>query len=980
MGRRNYFLVVSLLVMLGALIGAILWSGSGKPDPEVGPAASASDRGGSRIVPVDVGRHPADQPPPNAARAAVPAATTPAIAATTVTIRGRLTDGSTPAANVELRFSPSLAIGPELDLRGLADRDYRGTALTTDAGGRFSLELPAGQKGRLVLTTTSDLLFADGPSHSVGIPGYARDTDLGDLGVTPASSIAGIVRDEIGMPLEGARVVAARGVDWFPGGEAATTDAEGRFRIPGLGPGEHRLSASAPGFVPIVKTVHLEAGRKHDEVVVALRRGASIGGTVIDDRGRPIQGAKVASYRERELGPGVNVENLDSAEAVETDASGYFVLAGLEADNVVVRVWANGHGSETQRNVQVGRGDLIMRLERFGRVSGSLIDVAGKPIAGSNVTSSDGRDFGVPGLRMAMPGRGATTDADGRFVLENVRAGTSTLTATGKDHRPVEGVTVQVRPGESTENVRLVADVGTAMDVLVVDPDGTPVANAEVRVVAAATTEPSGPGFRARRAIRADRGGGDVQVRFGDDPEILGHGKTDAEGRVRIGGLPAASVSLSATHDELAASRATELSLPHRGVVEAVLTLRPGGFVALRVIGPERTPRPATRFRVVGPEPSGDRTPTQDGETDGDGNARLGPLPEGTYTATLRLPPRARSIGRGGIAMFVGNESTELVGTRQSFAVRPGTETEVVLVHPTLTRLHGIVSGDRGPAPGIEVSLRDADDDPMPGRVSATTDERGEYDLTDLAAGSYRLEYGPPGAIVPHEARVELLPGVASVRQDLTLGGGFVRAVVVSLADAMPLSRAEVSLQRAGARERSSGEPPRRVMMVSIDARRDDTGSSTSSITMGDGMATVRTDDDGVAVIDGVPAGEYTLVVRHPRHVERRVDRVTVVDRAEANVGTVELESGGFLRGRIVGLDQDGMGLAMVEVADVGGGEPRMETAMRGAFRVDGLRPGKYRVRARPLGPDGATEWGPEREVEIEAGKTARIDVPVRGG
>ncbi len=231
---------------------------------------------------------------------------------------------------------------------------------------------------------------------------------------------------------------------------------------------------------------------------------------------------------------------------------------------------------------------------------------------------------------------------------------------------------------------------------------------------------------------------------------------------------------------------------------------------------------------------------------------------------------------------------------------------------------------------------------------------------------------------MPHEVPIEILPGQPELEKSLSLGSGTVRVAIVSAADQMPLERAEVSLQRGNIVE-SPAPRQRRMMMISVDVNQDEDASS-STVTMGDGPGTVKTDEDGLAVLEDIPPGEYTLVVRHSRHVVKRVPEIVVTDGGSTDTGTLALENGGFISGRVTGLRKDGMQIALVEIRAVGSKEePRRETAMRGTFRVDGLRPGAYQVRAQELGIDTEAVWGPPTEVTVTAGKTARIDVPLRG-
>ena len=65
----------------------------------------------------------------------------------------------------------------------------------------------------------------------------------------------------------------------------------------------------------------------------------------------------------------------------------------------------------------------------------------------------------------------------------------------------------------------------------------------------------------------------------------LGKGKTDARGKVTIGGLSSGDVLIGAKHEEMALVEPQELVLPERGKASALLNMRRGGFLTLLDLG-----------------------------------------------------------------------------------------------------------------------------------------------------------------------------------------------------------------------------------------------------------------------------------------------------------------------------------------------------------------------------------------------------------
>ena len=66
--------------------------------------------------------------------------------------------------------------------------------------------------------------------------------------------------------------------------------------------------------------------------------------------------------------------------------------------------------------------------------------------------------------------------------------------------------------------------------------------------------------------------------------------------------------------------------------------------------------------------------------------------------------------------------------------------------------------------------------------------------------------------------------------------------------------------------------------------------------------------------------------------------------------------------------------LALVELADPEGQNPTIRMAQNGSFKFDGLRPGVYRLRARPV--SGST-WLTPQTVQLVAGETERVTLTI---
>ena len=274
-----------------------------------------------------------------------------------------------------------------------------------------------------------------------------------------------------GAPVDGVDVFVVGGVDPPP----VQSDADGRFRVGDLAPGEVRLAFKKPSeLIQATRTVTAPA---HD-VEVNLPAGGRIAGHVLDKAThRPVTSFDVGVSR------GGAALMVTPVMRAFTSDDGTFSIDGVPVGSHTLAVSAPGYAMARVPNVSVESGksvdDVEVALERGVRVSG-------------HVTGPDGGALGGVLVRIdpTASTRGATvndpfalTDPDGEYALESVDEGPTTLAFSRSGLATVRKTVTLSGPSAKVD-----AQLGAGAQILgmVVLDSGAPVANAEVRARSAA--------------------------------------------------------------------------------------------------------------------------------------------------------------------------------------------------------------------------------------------------------------------------------------------------------------------------------------------------------------------------------------------------------------------------------------------------------------------------------------------------------------
>lgn len=260
--------------------------------------------------------------------------------------------------------------------------------------------------------------------------------------------------------------------------QSASTDANGSFEIRAVPPGTYTLQTRHADYLPDVRRVRIPAppsagadgAESAVEVVVHLRPGEVLAGTILDREGRPLAEAVVRLSL-------VLGDSLD--HAVETTAEdGTFLISGLRDGRWRVSAAKQGY-RRTSALVEIpAPRPVVLELPEDTGFTVAVTDEGMQPVVGARVRllqRTEGLPIGRPTAR---------TDVDGRAHLEGLPAASDATVLLEVAHEAYLPLRKEV-PVAELEGETYVArlSMGHAVEGIVRDPGGAPVRGAEVRLL-----------------------------------------------------------------------------------------------------------------------------------------------------------------------------------------------------------------------------------------------------------------------------------------------------------------------------------------------------------------------------------------------------------------------------------------------------------------------------------------------------------------
>ena len=331
------------------------------------------------------------------------------------------------------------------------DGAYRLRFLTAGFDDRYSGDVATLDAARRVRT-------------SVAQPATGVDVTLVPSAPAPPADnvVTGMALDEDGRPVPNT-IVELLTADGTPVGRETSADWDGGYRIEGVPDGTYVVggrvwsgAAILPGYHPAAATpaaatpVTVGGGEARRDVDVTLQAASSIGGRIVTQLGRLVDGAVVRA---------IDADGRTVVEA-SSNAAGEYRLRLLRAGTYRVGVDASREGyapayhSDARRladavPVTFGRGERRSGVDTTvgpgGTVSGVVTDDAGAPLPRATVTF-------LPTTAGGSTDERSVTDAQGRYASGDLAPGTYRVRVAPPAQR-AELVTDVARDGDGPRSI-----------------------------------------------------------------------------------------------------------------------------------------------------------------------------------------------------------------------------------------------------------------------------------------------------------------------------------------------------------------------------------------------------------------------------------------------------------------------------------------------------------------------------------------------
>ena len=240
-----------------------------------------------------------------------------------------------------------------------------------------------------------------------------------NIELTQGAGVAGIVTDESGKPIAGARVKTFHFTN-----HPVTTAEDGEFEIDGLDPafGQYSLHVTHPNYPAVQVSFPSPAAGQTALMDVVLKPGVTVHGKITDSEENPVADV--------EIGTTTSLIMWNSVKC-KTDTEGMYTLENVPVGELVLWTMSDKHapyverfsldGSEAQKLINI-------QLDDPWPLRGKIVDTRGNAVPGAKVIIEEYKGVG------SFFASEDQSDSGGRFVIPNAPAtGKVTVHVYGED-------------------------------------------------------------------------------------------------------------------------------------------------------------------------------------------------------------------------------------------------------------------------------------------------------------------------------------------------------------------------------------------------------------------------------------------------------------------------------------------------------------------------------------------------------------------
>ncbi len=330
------------------------------------------------------------------------------------------------------------------------------------------------------LTPKGQVVEVDGSEDVSGIEltyeGEAEDSAAVDV-------VAGRVVDDLGNPVEGAKIRADAFQMGVPIPASATSGPEGSFLLKVKSQGAVSLRVSKKGFSP-AKVSDVQPGEKG--LTLTLERTGTVAGHVFTVDGSPPATSFQVSFQRPEQSFAEKMETSVNRFSggrnwQQGEEDGSFVVEDVPTGPIEVTVRAPGFAPAHSPVLTMAPGGEITGVRIVVRegasISGKVTLEGRDAVGGASIVVQPASDSPSEMLAQMMPNlfgsdEGTVTDEQGVYEVKHLAAGKYTVIATHPEYAPSEPITVTLREDEVQDVPNLVMSLGGTVEGRLTDAEG----------------------------------------------------------------------------------------------------------------------------------------------------------------------------------------------------------------------------------------------------------------------------------------------------------------------------------------------------------------------------------------------------------------------------------------------------------------------------------------------------------------------------